>query len=541
MRLLRSAGASGRLAVLVCFLSLGSAGPAVGQCILANPSFELDGSGGSVFGGWNQFGQVGEVAIADHGAQAARVTGPNSGDWDVSGYWQRLDSEPGEQWEVTGHVQHPAGNPLTGGCVALVNIEWHDAGGGLIDYDSFAVADAGTPTDTYHDFTVLSAPAPAGTATIHFLLGVLQGPSDPAPDVYFDQVTIHSTSPPTIDELQWNDFPGGTTLAFAGRTWRVKGPGYYGPGPNVFCDDPDCAWVDGGGQMHLTLAEQGGTWSSTEVVLEEALGYGDYIVATQGRLDLIDPLAVLGIFLWQYGPCWDTAYLWWNPYNEVDFEYSRWGSPANDIGQFVAQPYDFPGNLERFDASFGETEIVSHGMRWLADRVEFRVWRGGPHDEAVSPVIHEWTYTGPHIPRPEQPRLHINLWKLPDVEPATDQEVVFDDFVFVPEESPSGIGPTGERRAAAPAGRLLPAEPSPFGPRTTIRFELARGGFVELDVLSPDGRRVRSLVSGRREAGEHRVDWDGRDAAGAPVASGVYLIRMRGDDFIETGRVALIR
>ena len=88
----RSAGVVVRIAILL--LSLGSwcAGQAHGQCILANPSFELDGSGGAAFGGWSQFGAVGETAVAVHGAQAARVRGPNSGDWDVSGVWQRLDS-----------------------------------------------------------------------------------------------------------------------------------------------------------------------------------------------------------------------------------------------------------------------------------------------------------------------------------------------------------------------------------------------------------------------------------------------------------------
>ena len=40
-------------------------------------------------------------------------------------------------------------------------------------------------------------------------------------------------------------------------------------------------------------------------------------------------------------------------------------------------------------------------------------------------MIHSWTYTGPHIPRPEQPRVHINLWQF-DGPPASDQEVIID-------------------------------------------------------------------------------------------------------------------
>ena len=531
----------GCVLALAFLLGAGVAGEASGQCILTNPSFEIDGSGGPVFGGWGQFGQFGETSIATHGSQAARVSGPNNGSWDVSAYWQRLDSQPGEQWEATGHVQHPSGNPLTGGCVALVNIEWRNASGELIDYDSFAVADPRTSTDEYIEFAVLSDPAPDGTVAIHFLVGVLQGPTDLQPDVYFDQVTIFSTNSPTIDEMQWNDFPGGTTLEFADRAWRVKGPGYYGPGPNVFCNESDCVWVDGENQLHLTISDQGGYWASTEVVLEDALGYGDYILTTVGRLDLLDPQAVLGIFLWQYGPCWDEAYLWWNPYNEIDIEYSRWGDPSNDIAQFVAQPWDWYGNIERFDATFGYGEVTSHAMRWLADRVEYRVWRGGGDDESAETMIHAWTYTGPHISRPEQPRMHLNLWKL-EGNPVADQEVVFQDFTFVPEGVSSDVGeePDGSF-AEGPVGRLLFAEPSVFNPQTTIRFELARGGVVELGVFSLDGRHVRTLAEGYLEAGAHGMNWEGLDDGGRPVASGVYLIRLRGVGFMEIRRVAFIR
>jgi len=531
---------SGRVLALVFLLCVGIAGQAFCQCILANPSFEVNGSGGSVFGGWGQFGQFGMVANASHGSQAARLSGPNSGDWDASGYWQRLDSEPGEQWEATGHVQHSAQSPLTGGALAFVNVEWRDASDQLIDYDSFVVADPGTATDTYIDFSVLSDPAPAGTVAIHYLLGVLQGPSDPSPDVYFDQVTIHSTSSPTIDELQWNDFPGGTTLEFGERTWRVKGPGYYGPGPNVFSDEPDCVWVDGEGQLHLTLTDRDGPWTSTEVTLEDALGYGDYVVTTVGSLDLLDPQAVLGIFLWQYGPCWDPAYLWWNAFNEIDIEYSRWGNPADDIAQFVAQPFDWFGNTERFDVTFGETELASHAMRWLPDRVEFRVWRGGLNDESAQTMVHEWTYTGPHIPRPEQPRMHLNLWKLEGT-PDADQEIVFQDFKFIPDGVASDVVQPGWLAAATPNGRLMPVGPSPFFSRTTIRFDLARGEFVDLGVFSLDGRRVRSLANGFVDGGIHATDWDGRDDRGRELSSGVYVIRLKGLDFVETRRAVLIR
>ena len=525
-----------RLAVCLLLLFVASI-PASGQCILANPSFEMTGSGGMVFGGWNQFGAVGQSGDAIHGALAARVSGPNAGGWDVSGFWQSMDCAAGEQWHITGHVRHPAAKPLTGQCSALVNVEWRDAGGTLIDYHSFAVADPATPVDEFFAFDLTSPPAPAGTVDARLLLGVLQSPSDPSPDVHFDQVTFFSTTTPTIDDVQWNDFPGGRTLEFAGRTWRVKGPGTYGPGSNFFSNATSAVWVDGEGQLHLTLKNLGWTWAATEVVTDEALGYGDYILTTVGPLQQLDIQAVLGMFLWEYGPCWDNSYLWWNPYNEIDIEYGRWGAQGNEIAQFVAQPYDFPGNLDRFDASFGADEVVSHAMRWLPDRVEYRVWRGGPLEESTTAVVHAWTYDGVHIPRPEQPRMHLNLWKL-DGTPASNQDVVFRDFVFIPR----GVS-TSTEDAPRPmaAGRLLPAAPNPFNPRTTIRFELDRDDDVALGIFDAMGRRIRTLAAARFVAGRHSRSWGGRDDRGSPVGSGVYLIRLSGSDYVESRRIILTK
>jgi hypothetical protein len=84
---------------------------------------------------------------------------------------------------------------------------------------------------------------------------------------------------------------------------------------------------------------------------------------------------------------------------------------------------------------------------------------------------------------------------------------------------------------APPAGRavarLLPNVPNPFNPRTALRFELDVPARVELRVHDLRGRRVRVLEAGELPAGTHVRIWDGRDASGRDVASGVYLAELR--------------
>jgi hypothetical protein len=529
------------LALLTLLAAALAARPADAQCILANPSFEMPGSGGAVFQGWNQFGPVGSTTVTTHGFRAASAVGANLGGWDLSGYWQPLTCAPGERWRITGHARHPSGRPLTGQCAGLVNVEWRDAAGTLLSYDSFSVVTAATPVDRYVDFDLTSSAAPAGTATARLVVGVLQAPGAPVPEAWFDQVTFDSLTPPTQADRQWVDFPSNRVIAFGGRNWRVKGSGWFGPGNNYFSHLPDRCWVDTNGWLHLTLKNYSGTWNATEVTAVDALGYGDYVLTTRGRLDLVDPQAVLGIFLWEYGPCYDDGYLWWNPYNEIDIEYSRWGNPADGIGQFVAQPYWYAGNIQRFNATFGDGEVTSHALRWLPNKVEIRAWRGGPADESPATLIYTWTYTGPHIPRPEAPRLHLNLWKLGGT-PAANQEVVFTGFHFYPVGAVADVAGGAARGVpGAPEGRLLDAAPNPFNPRTTLRFELDRPGDVRLEIYDLAGNRVRSLVAARLEAGAHEAEWDGRDERGLGLASGVYLVQLRGTRFAESRPVTLLR
>jgi len=68
--------------------------------------------------------------------------------------------------------------------------------------------------------------------------------------------------------------------------------------------------------------------------------------------------------------------------------------------------------------------------------------------------------------------------------------------------------------------------PNPFNPRTKVAFDVPRSGPVSVRIHDMRGRVVRRLVNGDLDAGRHEVIWNGRDDAGAAVATGVYLVRI---------------
>jgi len=83
--------------------------------------------------------------------------------------------------------------------------------------------------------------------------------------------------------------------------------------------------------------------------------------------------------------------------------------------------------------------------------------------------------------------------------------------------------------------------PNPFNPTTEIAYSLSERGRVTLAVYDVLGRRVRTLVDRREDAGAHKARWNGLDDAGRSVPSGVYFYRMRAGRFVRTRKMVLIR
>jgi subtilisin family serine protease len=87
----------------------------------------------------------------------------------------------------------------------------------------------------------------------------------------------------------------------------------------------------------------------------------------------------------------------------------------------------------------------------------------------------------------------------------------------------------------------LVAGANPFWRSTVIRFELAAAEEVELAVYDVAGKRVRTLVRGVLPAALHRVAWDGRDAGGQDLPSGLYLLELEGATIRSSHKVLKLR
>jgi len=83
--------------------------------------------------------------------------------------------------------------------------------------------------------------------------------------------------------------------------------------------------------------------------------------------------------------------------------------------------------------------------------------------------------------------------------------------------------------------------PNPFNPSTTITYQMPEAGEVKLVVYNLLGQEIRTLVDEALDAGYHKVVWDGTDALGRQVASGIYIYRIKAASNTYARRMMLLK
>ncbi len=82
----------------------------------------------------------------------------------------------------------------------------------------------------------------------------------------------------------------------------------------------------------------------------------------------------------------------------------------------------------------------------------------------------------------------------------------------------------------------LQVYPNPFNPATNIVYSIPYRGRVEIKLYSMLGREIRNLYSGEAEGGDHQLTLDGSD-----LASGIYFISLRAQEYFKTQKIILLK
>ncbi len=83
--------------------------------------------------------------------------------------------------------------------------------------------------------------------------------------------------------------------------------------------------------------------------------------------------------------------------------------------------------------------------------------------------------------------------------------------------------------------------PNPFNPTTQINFSLPENQRVKLEVYDVIGRLVTTIVDKDMEPGNYNVSWEGTDASGAKVTSGIYLYRLQAGSYSAVKKMVMVK
>jgi hypothetical protein len=208
----------------------------------------------------------------------------------------------------------------------------------------------------------------------------------------------------------------------------------------------------------------------------------------------------------------------------------------DSVTDFVDAPLDSGysvDNLVPLPPASAEVHFTGGGasLSWspneAPDFQTFRVYRGTGTGFVPGPANLVHTTSG-------------TTWNDPVGTAGLIYKIIAVDFNGNPSSPATASGSTGVGDGPLRTG-ITGIAPNPARGAVGITFALSRDSDVRLEVLDLAGRQVRTLAHGHSTTGQHPVTWDGRDARGNPVASGMYVVRLVTADGVDVRRLVISR
>ncbi len=84
--------------------------------------------------------------------------------------------------------------------------------------------------------------------------------------------------------------------------------------------------------------------------------------------------------------------------------------------------------------------------------------------------------------------------------------------------------------------------PNPFNPSTIIKYQLPSFNKISINIYNVLGQKVKTLINNEeQDAGYFQINWDGTNNSGIVVASGIYFLNFRSDQFSKSIKMLLQR
>ncbi len=118
---------------------------------------------------------------------------------------------------------------------------------------------------------------------------------------------------------------------------------------------------------------------------------------------------------------------------------------------------------------------------------------------------------------------------------------VYDETTYIANPK-DDINYLDEAESSVPAtNRLYQNYPNPFNPSTIIHFDLFKSDFVTLRLFDLAGREITTLLKDHLAGGNYDISFNGLNAAGHKLTSGVYFYQLQTSAMVQTKKMILLR
>jgi hypothetical protein len=179
-----------------------------------------------------------------------------------------------------------------------------------------------------------------------------------------------------------------------------------------------------------------------------------------------------------------------------------------------------------FQVFFPQVQSLIGGLEFPLSDAGETIQVRAPNDQVMDAVGYDDDPPWPLEPGGSGPTLEL-------ISPLLDNALPASWAASVGHGTPGALNSASSTTGTLPdpglpaACALLPAWPNPFNGGTTLAFVLDRAQRVRLSLCDVAGRYVALVADRRYEAGKHVETWNGCDAGGNRLSSGLYLVRMQ--------------
>ncbi|MBN1350706.1 PKD domain-containing protein [candidate division KSB1 bacterium] len=106
---------------------------------------------------------------------------------------------------------------------------------------------------------------------------------------------------------------------------------------------------------------------------------------------------------------------------------------------------------------------------------------------------------------------------------------------------PTAIDAQNPCNASIDEFRLMQNYPNPFNPSTEIQYTLPKTSHVHIAVYNLMGHELKVLVKVSMPAGNHTIQWDGKDSNGKAMPTGIYIYKITAGDFTCARKLLLVK